>query len=438
MNYSGVNLLLAAALILAAFAGCRESPRYRVDDYLSPIGNSDPSQVIKVLAVNADSYLIAERALQPNAANNQMRKREEIDGRYVRVEPADFDPTKNRPTPTPPPSSATATPQSTLPPVRTPTPQPSATVAHIADLPRLAEAIRPAVVVVSVFDASGKLLRSGTGFFVSDDGRLITTWRVVEGGVNAVAKSADGAIANVTGVLAGSASLDLALLKVESKRVRPLAIRQSTTPDTGAAVAVVGSQLNRKEGGPIEAIVSAKSTGSATDSIEIKAAIPKINAGAPVVNSAADVIGVVVSPNATAESPGEVRPVSAVASLLAGVPATSAPRWPAVLNASGVFAAEPKRASPTPTPSPMPRILSAPAPEYPIGVQYSQPPNFVATGSFRIQFAPDGRAIGITILRSTGVRALDASTIEALGRWRSEPGRAWQKTVPVTFTRPKR
>ncbi|MEP6777260.1 MAG: hypothetical protein ABI944_02315, partial [Chthoniobacterales bacterium] len=153
MKHQRLYCFLAACIVLLGFAGCRERPQYRVGDYLSPIGNSDPNEIIKVLSVNKDSYWVAERPLQPKAANYQTRKREEIDGRYVRVDPSDFDPTKNRTTPTPrsarPPAEATSAP------ALTPTTQPSATATN-ADLPRLAEAVRPAVVIVSVFDASGK------------------------------------------------------------------------------------------------------------------------------------------------------------------------------------------------------------------------------------------------------------------------------------------
>src|SRR5438046_1901887 len=42
-------------------------------------------------------------------------------------------------------------------------------------LPKLASSVQPAVILVTVFDSSGKLLRSETGFFISDDGRFVTT-----------------------------------------------------------------------------------------------------------------------------------------------------------------------------------------------------------------------------------------------------------------------
>lgn len=428
--------MFALLVWITATIGCRERPQYRVGDYLSPIGNSDPNEIIKVLAVNKDSYWIAERPLQAAAASYQTRRREEIDGRYVRVDPSDFDPTKNRPKPPPSASPRPAAPSPTATATATVTPTPSPTPAHIPELARIVESIRPAVVIVTVFDSTGKLLRSGTGFFVSDDGRVLTTWRVMEGGVNAVVKSADGTIANVTGVLAGSAPLDLALIKTDSKRVRSLAIRQSSLPETGALVAVIGSVLDRKEGGPIEAVAAQRSEAGSV-SLQTNAVVPQTNIGAPVVDSSGEVIGIVATVGSSAEAQATVRSASAVPAFLTGVAPSIAPRWPAVANAAGVF--EAKRPTPTPTPAMRElRLLFAPAPTYPIAAQYAQPANTDATGLFRIQFAPDGRAVSVTTLRSTGVRALDAATIEALGRWRSEAGASWQKTVPVTFTRPRR
>ncbi len=73
------------------------------------------------------------------------------------------------------------------------------------DLPKLANSVRPVVILVTVFDSSGKLLRNETGFFISDDGRFVTTAHAIDNGVNAVAKTADGGIYNVAGIFAFSA-----------------------------------------------------------------------------------------------------------------------------------------------------------------------------------------------------------------------------------------
>src|SRR5437870_5891892 len=56
------------------------------------------------------------------------------------------------------------------------------------DLSRLENSVQPAVFWITVFDSSGKLLRTETAFFISGDGRFITTAHGIKDGVNAVAK----------------------------------------------------------------------------------------------------------------------------------------------------------------------------------------------------------------------------------------------------------
>src|SRR6266487_2153187 len=132
-----------------------------------------------------------------------------------------------------------------------PTPSPSSSQLSLSerkaeqiqlfDLPKLANSVRPAVILVSVFDSSGKLLRTQTGFFISDDGKFITTAHAIEGGANGVAKTGDGGIFNVTGILASSSPLNLAILKADVKRVPFLALNRNAKPAIGARVGVVVS-----------------------------------------------------------------------------------------------------------------------------------------------------------------------------------------------------
>jgi Trypsin-like serine proteases, typically periplasmic, contain C-terminal PDZ domain len=94
-------------------------------------------------------------------------------------------------------------------------------------------------------------LRTESGFFISADGRFVTTAHAVEGGVNAVAKTADGGIYNVSGVLTVSKSADLAVLKADvkpQKLLRFLDLNKTGELSTGARVAVVGSSLAGNEG----------------------------------------------------------------------------------------------------------------------------------------------------------------------------------------------
>jgi len=92
-----------------------------------------------------------------------------------------------------------------------PSTQPSQATNHFAEV---AQSIRPAVIIVSVFDETGHLSANGHGFFISGDGKFIADRSVIAGGVNAVAKAADGAIYNVSGALAQTPTQNLVLLKL--------------------------------------------------------------------------------------------------------------------------------------------------------------------------------------------------------------------------------
>ena len=184
-------------------------------------------------------------------------------------------------------------------PTPTPSPAPEATpVEGHPDLKKLSESVRPAVILVTVFDPSGKLLRTGTGFFVSDVGRIVTTWHTVEGALNGVAKTADGGIYNIAGILASSAPLDLAILSAEVKKVPFLVLSKSAKPETSMPVAVIGSPLAGLAGAPVEGKISAKQPeGNAEEELELTASVPAISLGAPVVDQNGEVVGVVTARN---------------------------------------------------------------------------------------------------------------------------------------------
>src|SRR5262249_17308076 len=112
-------------------------------------------------------------------------------------------------TQSPPP--ATSTPQSPTTPPKRHSHKSKPGQTPPTELGNLEAKVRPSVIWVTAFDSKGNLLRTESGFFISLDGRFATTAHAIEGGVNAVAKTADGGIYNVTGFLTASKSADLAV-----------------------------------------------------------------------------------------------------------------------------------------------------------------------------------------------------------------------------------
>jgi TonB family protein len=274
--------------------------------------------------------------------------------------------------------------------------------------------VQPSVIWMTTFDSKGNLLRTESGFFISADGRFVSTAHAIDGGANAVAKTADGGIYNVSGVLGVSKSADLAVLKAEvkpQKLLRFLDVNKTGELLVGAKVAVVGSALAGNEG----AVHNATIAGKSSDRLEIAGATAASSVGSPIVNENGDVIGVVVS----AGEKTIARPVAALDSVLSRVTGDTQARWSQVAQAS-----------PTPHATPKPRLLYAPAPSFPPGQSL---PGQSGTGRFRLTFDSQGNVTDIRIVTSTGNPYFDQAAIKTLRQWKSAPSQGWQATVPVTF-----
>src|SRR5438045_2722097 len=169
-------------------------------------------------------------------------------------------------------------------------PSPAAT----SDFAEVAQSIRPAVIIVSVFDETGHLSANGHGFFVSDDGKFIADRSVMAGGVNAVAKAADGAIYNVSGALAKTPAQNLVLLKADAMRPLPFVVSSAgALPDIGGNVAVVLSPIERANSIVVEEKISGRFSDEAGEWFDVTPALPKASAGAPVINQRGEVMGIV-------------------------------------------------------------------------------------------------------------------------------------------------
>ncbi len=160
------------------------------------------------------------------------------------------------------------------------------------DLAALAEKARGSVVLIWGYDAAGELIQTGSGFFISSNGRLVTNAHVIGGIANAQAKLEGGAIYNIEGVLASSSELDLAVLKADARDVHVLLVaHESTPPQPGTRIAVIGSPLSL-EGSLSEGIVSANRPVQDASWLQISAPISPGSSGSPVLDRRGMVIGV--------------------------------------------------------------------------------------------------------------------------------------------------
>lgn len=338
----------------------------------------------------------------------------------------------------------TASPLIPAPPSPAPTPSPappqaatsSATENRSTDFQTVANRVRPAVILVSVFDTAGKLLRTASGFFVSDDGRFVTDSRVVEGAMHAVAKTSDGRICDVTGVLADLTGLELAVLQADTKKkeVPFLSPHKAAGLEPGARIAVIRSPLARRGAAFFEGTISAKKKSDESgDWFEVSVLIPNEALGSPVANENGEIIGVVTSQPGKGAGANVVRASNALDSLVAQVEPGTRGRWYPSRNSPIPVAGSPAEGLAAPRrQSGNSKLLYSPKPNYPNAARRFFSP-LKGSGRYRISFSAKGDVKNVEVIESARSEALDSAAVETLRQWKAAPGQEWSATVPITF-----
>ena len=188
-------------------------------------------------------------------------------------------------------------------------------------LPNLVKRVKPAVVAIATYDASGEALMTGSGFFLRP-GQVVTNLHVVRGAVRAEIKTLDGKgkVYPVNGTLAVDEEGDLALLSVEMplERVARSTELAKELPDEGETIFVIGNPL-KLEGSVSDGIVSAvREVPNSYRIIQITAPISHGNSGSPVFNMKGEVLGVVTIKVTNGQNINLAIAVARVAELKAG------------------------------------------------------------------------------------------------------------------------
>jgi S1-C subfamily serine protease/Tfp pilus assembly protein PilF len=163
----------------------------------------------------------------------------------------------------------------------------------IENLPSLIKRIKPSTVIIFAYDDKGEFLKLGSGFFISQNGDLITNYHVIQGASSAEIKTADEKTYPITYIVAGDEQNDIIRLSVNipSPDVYPLSLSQ-TIPEVGERIIVYGSPLgleNTVSDGIVSAIRDIPDYGRI---IQITAPISPGSSGSPVLNMQGEVIGI--------------------------------------------------------------------------------------------------------------------------------------------------
>ena len=170
---------------------------------------------------------------------------------------------------------------------------------------------------------------AGTGVIVTKDGYVLTNKHVINGASKVTVILDDGTSYEDVEVVASDPLNDIAFLKIKDvDNLEPATLGDSKTINLGQQVIAIGNALGEYQNSVTAGIVSGTgrsvtaSDGSGQnvetleDMIQTDAAINSGNSGGPLVNAAAEVIGINTATSSSAENMGFAIPISSIKGML--------------------------------------------------------------------------------------------------------------------------
>ena len=166
---------------------------------------------------------------------------------------------------------------------------------------------------------------SGTGFFITEDGYILTNHHVISDASSVKVTLYNGETYDAT-VIGSDEDYDIAVLKIDVTGATPVVLGDSSKVAIGESVAAVGNPLGELTFSMSEGIVSCVNRainvdGTPFNMIQVDCSINPGNSGGPLFNSYGEVIGIVSAKyssysNTTVEGIGFAIPVNDVVSLV--------------------------------------------------------------------------------------------------------------------------
>lgn len=194
---------------------------------------------------------------------------------------------------------------------------------HGLPLEELVESTKSSVLHLSIRNTSGDEVSSGSGFVVSDDGKLATNYHVLERATRVVAVFGGGKEVGVSGAWALDPDSDLAVLQLEKGSYQALDLA-ARAPKPGTSIVVIGSPRGL-QGTVSTGIVSAVRDGGVLASereqlsswgLQITAPISPGSSGSPVLDTSGAVVGVAVGQRLHGEALNFAVPAARLQALL--------------------------------------------------------------------------------------------------------------------------
>ena len=155
-----------------------------------------------------------------------------------------------------------------------------------------------AVFMLEMFDNYGETIRTGSGFFITNEGHAVTNLHVLDHAIHAIITLADGRTFPVRGLHASCIETNLAIISIDTEIDEVwnyITLAESSLVETGESVFVISSPQGMMNSITSGVVSSAMRDMSAHEYIQFTAAISFGSGGGPLLNERGQAIGVASS-----------------------------------------------------------------------------------------------------------------------------------------------
>lgn len=183
-----------------------------------------------------------------------------------------------------------------------------------ANAPLIAEIARPAVVTIHTAKASG------SGFFVSSQGYIVTNRHVVAGNNDVTVVAQNGK--KIPGKVVAVGQEDVALIRIMQENMPTLRIGSGHNAKVGEDLVWFGSPHGLSDTTTKGSLANNNRTINGARNLQLNGYVIPGNSGGPVLNMKGEVIGIVTAKSAESDGIGYALPIETVYKLLVenGVP----------------------------------------------------------------------------------------------------------------------
>ena len=197
---------------------------------------------------------------------------------------------------------------------------------NIESVEALVKRTLPSVVIIRGAGRDGRENGLGTGFIIGADGLIATNFHVIGEGRRFSVQTADGRKLEPLAVHASDRHVDLAVIRVDAKDLKPLTLGDATNVDSGREVVVLGNPQGLAHS-VTKGVVSGSREIDAMPVLQLAIPIEPGNSGGPTLDRQGRVLGIVTMKSLVTDNLGFAVKVEALKALLKQPNTVTMERW---------------------------------------------------------------------------------------------------------------